>query len=304
MRFGGHETFAIREGWLHRGLKLLIEEPGQLVDQYSADWLGVGRNMAKSIRYWLAATGLAEASVLHTGAAFLPPNPTELGRLVWERDRYFSHIDTLWALHANLIHNSQHASAWGWFFNNFAMPRFDRSLCVDRLSRHLRLTQARLPSPKTLQREVAVLLQTYARPVPPKPSDPEDAQDCPFQELGLLSYFTDSGSYRFRDDVRRDISFEAFGYAISRAFPGAAGGSHVEFSLHDATVEPSSPGRIFVLSSEALFDLISRYELTHPGTLSIRALAGERLMRMPVRTPREWLRQAYDSTNVEAQGAA
>ena len=62
MGFGGHETFSIREGWLHRGLQLLKEDPERLLDEYAADWLGVGRNMAKSIRYWLAATGIADAN--------------------------------------------------------------------------------------------------------------------------------------------------------------------------------------------------------------------------------------------------
>ena len=60
MRFGGHETFPVREGWLHKGLKLVVEEPEKVVDEHVADWLGVGRNMAKSIRYWLQATGLCE----------------------------------------------------------------------------------------------------------------------------------------------------------------------------------------------------------------------------------------------------
>ena len=60
MKFSGHETFAIREGWLHKGLKLLIKEPELLYDEYVADWLGVGKNMARSIRHWLEVTGLAE----------------------------------------------------------------------------------------------------------------------------------------------------------------------------------------------------------------------------------------------------
>ena len=30
MRFGGHETFAIREGWLHKGLALLKDQYGQV----------------------------------------------------------------------------------------------------------------------------------------------------------------------------------------------------------------------------------------------------------------------------------
>ena len=59
MKFSGHETFAIREGWLHKGLKLLIEAPDKLVHEFSADWLGVGKNMARSIRHWLEVTGLA-----------------------------------------------------------------------------------------------------------------------------------------------------------------------------------------------------------------------------------------------------
>ena len=62
MRFGGHETFHIREGWLHKGVKLLLEDPKKLVHEHAADWLGVGNNMAKSIRHWLVATGLASRS--------------------------------------------------------------------------------------------------------------------------------------------------------------------------------------------------------------------------------------------------
>ena len=50
MRFGGHESFAVREGWLARGLELLTEDPKLLMDEFSEDHLGVGRNMAKSIQ--------------------------------------------------------------------------------------------------------------------------------------------------------------------------------------------------------------------------------------------------------------
>ena len=62
MRFGGHESFAVREGWLSRGLELLANQPELLVDQHAEDHLGVGRNMAKAIRHWLVAAGLASAS--------------------------------------------------------------------------------------------------------------------------------------------------------------------------------------------------------------------------------------------------
>ena len=88
MRFGGHETFPIREGWLHKGLKLLTERPELLVADDVADWLGVGRNMAKSIRHWLMATGLAVRAAKETGQFTRRTllEPTQLGALVWEHD--------------------------------------------------------------------------------------------------------------------------------------------------------------------------------------------------------------------------
>ena len=40
MRFGGHQTFAIRDGWLYKGLRLVLEDPDRLGAPDLADWLG------------------------------------------------------------------------------------------------------------------------------------------------------------------------------------------------------------------------------------------------------------------------
>ena len=55
MQFGGHETFPLREGWLHKGLELVHADGRAFEDEHVSDRLGVGRNMAKSIRHWLLA---------------------------------------------------------------------------------------------------------------------------------------------------------------------------------------------------------------------------------------------------------
>jgi len=89
MRFGGHETFPIREGWLNKGLRLLIDEPEKLVDEYYADWLGVGRNMGKSIKHWLVATGLATPISTTRSTKKSRLQETELGKLISKYDPYF-----------------------------------------------------------------------------------------------------------------------------------------------------------------------------------------------------------------------
>ena len=149
MRFGGHETFPVREGWLHKGLKLVAEEPDKLGDKQVADWLGVGRNMAKSIRHWLLATGLCEQVDGGRPRKSAKLQPTDLGHLVWERDPYFTDIGTWWALHVNLISSPAHALTWDWFFNNFKLQRFDKAVCIDSLQRFLQMQRGRIPSPRT-----------------------------------------------------------------------------------------------------------------------------------------------------------
>lgn len=297
MRFGGHETFPIREGWLHKGLKLLVEDPGLLVDENASEHLGVGQNMAKSIRHWLVATGLAQAVQKARGNNKPGYEPTALGRVVWKRDRYFLDPGTWWALHINLVNNPDHAATWTWFFNSFSSDRFDRPLCLESLTRHLQLAKQRLPNNRTLARDISCLMATYSRPIPEDDSDPEDAQDCPFRELGVLSYFRSSGYYQLHRGPK-GIPGELLGYSLAIAFSDAAAGKGtVDITLHDATRQPGGPGKVFALTSEALFGLAMRIEAHSPEpVIEITGLAGQRALRLPKKSSLEWLDQHYSNT--------
>ena len=152
MKFSGHETFPVREGWLHKGLKLLVESPELLVDQYAADYLGVGRNMAKSIRHWLIATNIASIETYKEGR-IQTLRTTKLGELIWSKDPYFLEIATWWALHVNLATN-QYSGSWCLFFNHFNLNRFEKSVCFEAQQRHLNLSKIRMPSLNTLERDL------------------------------------------------------------------------------------------------------------------------------------------------------
>ena len=49
IKLKGHETFALREGWLNKGLAKVDANPKVFYENYGADALGVGSNMAKAI---------------------------------------------------------------------------------------------------------------------------------------------------------------------------------------------------------------------------------------------------------------
>jgi hypothetical protein len=295
MQFGGHETFAIREGWLHKGISLLDNEPEKFEDEYVADWLGVGRNMAKSIKHWLAATGLAERPTDPTTRIKGPLEITGLGRKVIERDPYFLERGTWWALHVNLVNNKEHAATWTWFFNQFLNVRFERATCVEALRRYLAASQTRVPSLKTLQRDIACLLASYSKDVPPMPADPEDATDSPFRELGLLAHFRDSGSYGREPVTADDIPAELVPYTLISAQPTlVVEQSKAEIDVREACLMPGGPGRCFNLELESFYELCTNVEAElGRDVFEVATLAGDRVVRFKA-IPREaWLDAYY-----------
>ncbi|WP_020676161.1 DUF4007 family protein [Geopsychrobacter electrodiphilus] len=299
MRFGGHETFAIREGWLHKGLKLLICDPEKLIDEYAADWLGVGRNMAKSINHWLVATGLAKLQVGRKTRK-TPLEATQLGELVYERDPFFSEVGTWWILHINLVRSPENALSWEWFFNRFNQVRFEKSFCVDSLKRYLQLSGQRMPSLNTLERDISCMLSTYARKIPVDQGDPEESNVSPFADLHLLKFFRDTGTYQLNQEVK-NIPPDILGYSLACAFSeGQLGAKQVDVTIKEATAQAGGPGRVFSLTAEALFDVALSVEKSLDGTgIEIVGLAGERAIRFEKKSPVIWLAQYYDSQGSE-----
>jgi len=301
MRFGGHETFSIRSGWLYKGLSLAIENPDAFARSDVSELLGVGKNMAKAIRHWLIASGLIELEVSSTGKKIL--RPSALGNLVWNRDRYFMFPGTWWAVHINLMHSNEHSYTWHWFFNHFGKIRFERPTCIESLKRYIAQSGERMPSARTLDRDVACFLKSYAVQVPGELADPEESLDCPLRELGLLVHSTQTGFFHL-DDSLKSISFELFSFAVDFAMERnktLGSGKKIDLSLTEIANNPYMPGRVFSLSSEATYELLTRYESS--GFLRLVNQAGERLISMP-RSERLKSLEAYYHRMSETEEAA
>jgi hypothetical protein len=293
MRFGGHETFAIRDGWLYKGLNLLVNNPRKFHSEEAADRLGVGGNMAKSIGHWLLATEIAEKNSEKIGTKNRSVlEPTQLASTIMDHDPYFMDPGTWWALHINLANNKDHALSWYWFFNYFAQTRFEKGVCLESIKKYLRMTLSRLPGNKTLERDLSVLLASYAREIPEPQIDPEESNDCPFIELDLLHYYRESGFYHLNTSSK-PVPSHLIGYALSRMKKEETHQS-VEISMKDAAFQPGSPGRVFAVSSETLFEWINTAEADlGKDALALEGLASNRFIRFDNRTPVQWLIRHY-----------
>jgi hypothetical protein len=273
MQFGGHETFPLREGWLHKGLQVVHDDARAFEDEHVADRLGVGRNMAKSIRHWLQACGLIEPSVFD-----LKVSP--LGLSVWSSDPYFLSSTTWWLMHIELAVCKAHAYSWWWFFNHFHAERFEKPTCVEALRRHLAFVKARVPKDETLLRDLGCMLACYSRPIPAQREDPEDARHSPLIELGLVDHHRESGQYRVHRGVKA-VSHAVIAYSIARAFECRNELVPPSILLYDLARLESGPARTLCLSPEALYQAIENAGVTASSPLvEIGGLAGQRVVKL------------------------
>jgi len=297
MKFSGHETFQVREGWLHKGMQLISEEPEKMGNELVADYLGVGRNMARSIKHWLVATELAKPIQDASGRKLSSMQFTDFGKQVWAYDPYFLELGTWWMLHINLVNNSKVSTSWSWFFNNFRRPRFDRAVCLEGLRRYISTARRKVPSSSTLDRDLGCLLASYARTIPASPVDPEDGADSPFRELGLLTFYKSSGYYQV-NQVAKFIAPSIFGYSLSKAFSEfTLKRKSIDILIGEAARKRGGPGSVFCLSAESLFEVVSQIESGKQKDITISGMAGERVIRARCYSTIEWTELFYQAVS-------
>ncbi len=279
MRYGGHQTFFIREGWLYKGLDLLLHNPEKYSDPYVADHLGVGRNMAIAIKHWLLATGLAVKPKNGGKAKDVNLEPSLFGKVIWEKDRYFAEEATWWLLHVNLVNNPDYAATWSWFFNNYLKDRFEKQVAFEALKRWEQLQKGSNLSNSTLDRDILVFLSSYSRSLPSLNRDPEEEIDCPLRDLGLITHYKSAGYYQVHR-IKRQINPGVLLYTLNlnhKIQYSDSSSEMVEKKFSDLSLEPLAPSKVFILSGEDLIEVFSEAERqTDSRLFRWRFLAGER----------------------------
>lgn len=179
----GHESFILREGWLTKGINAVSVDSKLFFVNSGADALGVGTNMAKSIRYWMRTSGLVVDSSVK-GVSL-----TNLGKTIQEYDPYFEDIFTLWIVHSNIVCNFESATSWNLFFNHMDVAStFSRDEMQDLMkSLVIEYTGDENPSERSIKDDCSAILSMYSKSAGIQ-DDPEDKRTSPFEELGLVNH--------------------------------------------------------------------------------------------------------------------
>ncbi len=289
--FGRHESFALRYSWLTKGYrtdKKVFNSDNSTVE------LGVGKNMVKSIQYWLKACQIIDEEM----------NRTKIGDAIFSDngfDPYLEDEATIWLIHWLLVTNSEQATAIYWFFNHFHKPEFSshevQTALVDFAKERLKVKT----STKTIQNDALLILRMYTQNRTNKRTTIEESLDSPLSLLRLVSHSPDGRQYFSKSESREQLPLGILGYAIADLFIAKEVNSLPVEELMYSKSGDIAPGIVFRLTEN---DLIAKLEkMVHylPGKFEIRETAGiHQLYRLEDIQPIEFLNKHYELSEQSA----
>lgn len=271
--FSGHETFVLRSNWLKKAYDLLIDCPDLFTLDDSFVRLGVGKNMALSIRYWGRVCNIFERIEGNSGYRATP-----LGTLLFDDTRGYDPFlvspASRWLLHWQIVARRDAAFTWYYTFNLMRRGEFSAAHLAQQIVQTVVQYGGKPPSAATIGRDIDCMLRCYLRPDAARLGAAlEDALYCPLHELDLIQALPDQESYRLISSARPDLPDELVAYA---ALHQARALGRATVSFNELAFGERSPGRIFRLDEDALLARLLRTEAITGGRATYSESGGIR----------------------------
>ena len=252
-RLKGHESFIPREGWITKGIFAVKEDPKLFGTASGADALGVGTNMAKSIRYWLKTAGLITEH--QKNGALLTP----VGEAVYKYDPYLEDAFSLWVIHINIVRNYAQATSWNVFFNEMNLSRFRREEMVRVMTELLLESTGEQQIPeRSIRDDCTALISMYCEDTEDG-EDPEDKKKSPFSVLGLMELR--NGYYERKNPDTDRIDPLVLMYLMNSSFAEDRENSGTLFGsilIDDLTEKDGMAGKVCGLNRILVNDMLDR----------------------------------------------
>jgi len=248
MKFGGHQSFHLRDQWLYKGIASVHNSPSDLHNiEKSMENLGLGRNMVNSLKYWLQSTKLIESSGKSSFKL------TKIAQSILKHDPYFELDGTLFVIHYLLTVNKEWSTTWHWFFNHFSAKEFDMESLKNSFYSYIQLKTDRKITESTLDKDLLCLLRMYQEVDYRGNKNPETETPSPFSKYGWLK--KEGNKFTRKTLSIFDMDINVFSYLIYIFWSNHLS-KPKSFQLSELHEKENSVGRIFQFSEEEVAKLV------------------------------------------------
>lgn len=273
--FGG---FPLRLSWLPR-----------MVDRYGSEGrvpsnletiaceLGMGKNMAKSMRAWGRAAGLLSGDGRISGTA---------KHLFSGYDRYLERGESVALLHWLIASNSRGFTAGTWVFNFLRSDSFTVGSAVAGFKDHLASNNANYAD-GTLRGDIEPVLRMHAGWTD---ASSDEIDDRFFSQLRLLRVGRSEGRTTYSrtwEHERTHVSEKLLLYALMQSLAKRATASSAMSELHMGSAGRTAPGAVFGLSRDGFFTMVEHLDRDPSSGLSLSTMPGEDALLTADREVRE-----------------
>ena len=265
--FAGHDSFALRHGWLEKAFHE-VKRSGGRENPFSSDdsiiRFGVGKNMVNAIKYWaLASNFIRKGEYGYEVSDYA-------SELMLGVDPYLESTSSLWKVHYEIAKNSLNTTIY-WVFSCLNSASFSREYLERPLIDFCRENELSVPAQKTLKTDVAVVLSMYCGGKQASRRSEDDISH-PLQDLGLIRLNHD-GTYSVAVGPKKSLSDGLFFSAVHE-FWDATDPNSTSIRLDTLLYGARSPGRIFALNEVDLLDRVSRISDCTDGMFEVSETAG------------------------------
>lgn len=271
--FSGHESFICKQFWLKKVFDFTNGNK-RFNDGNAVVELGVGKNMVASMRFWGKAFGMLDNS----------ESPTEIANYLFGEkgiDVYLEDFRTIWLLHYYLVKTNK-ASIYNLVFNEFRKERIDftKEQLLNFCLRKSKEYESNTDNKNTIDKDVNVFLRTYVQPQKDEKVDIEDDFSAVLIDLDLIKHYkqqVDSTMvhwYKIEGQERTNLPFEVVLYTILDNY-----GEHKSITFHELHTGYNSPGMIFALNEEGLYNKLQQIT-QHYKQVVYTETAGNRLLQI------------------------
>lgn len=182
MAYGQHQSFYLRDRWLNKAIKHIKQDERFFYDEEAFEKMGLGKNMVKSLRFWVVATGIVEEKFNDDRKKIHLLTP--LGEIIYKFDKFIQFNDTASIIHHHLVHKIEPATTWYWFFNILSEGVISKEDLLISLVDWVNTNESREISERSLKRDIDCLIKLYT--AGQSVIDPEEVIQSPINKIDII----------------------------------------------------------------------------------------------------------------------
>ena len=264
MKIKGHQSFYIRRGWIHKGIKKILDNPYIFNDKsiVLTDEFGIGSNMVTALKYWMNTLGLMEK--IKSGNEYRS-ELSQLGYLIWSKDPYLEKIETWELLHYKLVINEEMATTWNWFFNHYNGIKFSKENLIKNLTVYINKIYQKEIAERSIKDDITCLINTY---IDREITIPDENIESPFTQLGLIKTIgKQNGETIYQKRAIKELNVYLAYYILKETFKNTK-----SINLKDVINGENSIGRIYNLDSYKIMSTLEN--MKNKGLINIIRTGG------------------------------